>query len=84
MYTPSCSGSSGSAATIAAVEPRGVYGHTFALGAGGGARKDTAVVLPGQSLPIEFDADYAGRWMVHCRNVYHGEADMQTLLGYLR
>ena len=42
------------------------------------------VVLPGQTLPVAFEADNPGVWMVHCHNVYHAEAGMMTQLGYLR
>jgi FtsP/CotA-like multicopper oxidase with cupredoxin domain len=63
--------------------PVHLHGHTFAVGEGG-PRKDTAVVLPGQTLAVDFDADNPGRWPVHCHNVYHAEAGMMTLLGYLR
>ncbi|WP_424214037.1 multicopper oxidase family protein [Streptomyces sp. BI20] len=63
--------------------PLHLHGHTFALAGGaGGARKDTAPVLPGQTLTAEFDADNPGLWMVHCHNVYHAEAGMMTVLGY--
>jgi FtsP/CotA-like multicopper oxidase with cupredoxin domain len=61
--------------------PVHLHGHTFAVG-DGGARKDTAIVLPGQTLTADFDADNPGRWMVHCHNVYHAEGGMMTLLGY--
>ncbi|MFF3210762.1 multicopper oxidase family protein [Streptomyces sp. NPDC002886] len=63
--------------------PLHLHGHTFALGGGaGGARKDTAVVLPNGKLTVDFDADNPGLWMVHCHNVYHSEAGMMTVLGY--
>ncbi|MER5761204.1 multicopper oxidase family protein [Streptomyces sp. NPDC002082] len=65
--------------------PLHLHGHTFALGGRpGGARKDTAVVLPNGKLTVDFDADNPGLWMVHCHNVYHAEAGMMTVLGYLR
>lgn len=63
--------------------PVHLHGHTFAIG-DGGPRKDTAIVLPGQTLTADFDADNPGRWMVHCHNVYHAEGGMMTLLGYRR
>lgn len=63
--------------------PIHLHGHTFAAG-DSGLRKDTAIVLPGQTLPIMFDADNPGRWMVHCHNIYHAEAGMMTQLGYLK
>ncbi|GHE52993.1 multicopper oxidase family protein [Streptomyces vinaceus] len=65
--------------------PLHLHGHTFALGGGaGGARKDTALVIPGRKLTVDFDADNPGLWMVHCHNVYHAEAGMMTVLGYQR
>ncbi|MFJ2746007.1 multicopper oxidase family protein [Streptomyces sp. NPDC087440] len=65
--------------------PVHLHGHTFALGAAaGGARKDTAIVLPNGRLTVDFDADNPGLWMVHCHNVYHAEAGMMTVLGYRR
>ncbi|MGW1077795.1 multicopper oxidase family protein [Streptomyces sp. NPDC002537] len=63
--------------------PMHLHGHTFAL-PGGGPRKDTAIVRPGQRLEVDFDADNPGLWMVHCHNVYHAESGMMTVLGYLR
>ncbi|MCX5201608.1 multicopper oxidase family protein [Streptomyces sp. NBC_00237] len=65
--------------------PVHLHGHTFALGSSpGGARKDTAIVLPNGRLTVDFDADNPGLWMVHCHNVYHSEAGMMTVLGYRR
>jgi multicopper oxidase len=63
--------------------PVHLHGHTFAIG-DGGPRKDTAVVLPGQTLSTVFDADNPGLWLVHCHNIYHAEAGMAAMLGYLR
>ncbi|OKK19332.1 copper oxidase [Streptomyces sp. CB00455] len=64
--------------------PVHLHGHSFALGGaqGGGARKDTAILLPGGRLTAEFDADNPGLWMTHCHNVYHSESGMMTVLGY--
>ncbi|MFJ4121393.1 multicopper oxidase family protein [[Kitasatospora] papulosa] len=65
--------------------PIHLHGHTFAMaGTALGARKDTAAVLPGRSLTVDFDADNPGLWMLHCHNVYHAEAGMMSVLGYLR
>ncbi|MEV5506904.1 multicopper oxidase family protein [Streptomyces orinoci] len=61
--------------------PMHLHGHTFAL-PGGGPRKDTAIVLPGRRLAVDFDADNPGLWMAHCHNVYHSESGMMTVLGY--
>jgi FtsP/CotA-like multicopper oxidase with cupredoxin domain len=59
-----------------------VHGHTFAL-ADGGPRKDTTIVLPGQTVTCDFDADNPGQWMLHCHNAYHGQAGMMAVVGYL-
>ncbi|WP_406512002.1 multicopper oxidase family protein [Streptomyces sp. NBC_00161] len=65
--------------------PLHLHGHTFALGGRrGGARKDTALILPNGTLTVDFDADNPGLWMAHCHNVYHAEAGMMTVLGYRR
>ncbi|MBC6445922.1 multicopper oxidase family protein [Actinokineospora sp. HBU206404] len=61
--------------------PMHLHGHTFQLG-DSGPRKDTAVVLPGQSVDCVFDADNPGQWMIHCHNTYHAEAGMMAVLGY--
>ncbi|WP_030617834.1 multicopper oxidase family protein [Streptomyces sclerotialus] len=62
--------------------PMHLHGHTFALGGGSGPRKDTAIVLPGETVHADFDADNPGLWMLHCHNVYHSESGMMTVLGY--
>lgn len=63
--------------------PLHLHGHTFALGGQeGGVRKDTAILLPGRRLTVDFDADNPGLWMTHCHNVYHSESGMMTVLGY--
>ncbi|MFF7989186.1 multicopper oxidase family protein [Kitasatospora xanthocidica] len=67
--------------TTAMWHPVHLHGHSFAL-PGGGPRKDTAIVLPGATLAVDFDADNPGLWMVHCHNVYHAETGMMTVLGY--
>lgn len=66
--------------------PMHVHGHTFQLrpAAGTGARKDTVMVLPGQTVTADLVADNPGQWLVHCHNIYHGEAGMMTVLSYVR
>ncbi|MGY0067579.1 multicopper oxidase domain-containing protein [Streptomyces sp. QTS137] len=66
--------------------PMHLHGHTFAFtGANaGGARKDTALVLPHRRLVVDFNADNPGLWMLHCHNQYHSESGMMTILGYQR
>ena len=61
--------------------PMHLHGHTYQQGANG-PRKDTSIVLPGQSVTCDFDADNPGQWLLHCHNVYHGEAGMMGLLAY--
>lgn len=63
--------------------PMHLHGHTFAL-VGGGARKDTVIVRPGQVVEVDLDADNPGQWALHCHNVYHAEAGMMTVLSYVR
>lgn len=62
--------------------PMHLHGHTFHMSPGRGARKDTVIVKPGQTLMADFDADNPGRWVVHCHNIYHAEAGMMTGLAY--
>ncbi|WP_395245170.1 multicopper oxidase family protein [Agromyces sp. MMS24-K17] len=64
--------------------PMHTHGHTFAVPAYGGLRRDTVVSLPGTELAIEFDADNPGEWMFHCHNAYHFEAGMTANLRYIR
>ncbi|OIK28294.1 multicopper oxidase family protein [Streptomyces malaysiense] len=61
--------------------PMHLHGHTYQLGTGG-PRKDTAIVLPGRTVSVYFDADNPGQWMLHCHNAYHGAAGMMALLAY--
>jgi multicopper oxidase len=61
--------------------PMHLHGHTYQLGTSG-PRKDTAIVLPGRTLPVYFDADNPGLWMLHCHNAYHGAAGMMADLAY--
>ncbi|ASU84409.1 copper oxidase [Nocardiopsis gilva YIM 90087] len=61
--------------------PLHLHGHTFQVGPDG-PRKDTLIVLPGQSLECDFDSANPGRWLVHCHNVYHGEVGMMGLFAY--
>jgi FtsP/CotA-like multicopper oxidase with cupredoxin domain len=66
--------------------PMHLHGHTFAvLNSDGmqGARKDTVIVLPGQSVKIAILADNPGYWPMHCHNAYHAEAGMINTFDYL-
>ncbi|AOX44903.1 multicopper oxidase family protein [Microbacterium sp. BH-3-3-3] len=63
--------------------PFHLHGHTYQH-AQGGPRKDTSIVLPRQTLTVDFDADNPGVWLAHCHNVYHAESGMATVIGYRR
>ncbi|MBM4495028.1 multicopper oxidase domain-containing protein [Rhodococcus hoagii] len=65
--------------------PMHVHGHTYQVvdRSGAGARKDTSLVLPGQTVEVDLDATNPGQWMIHCHNLYHGEAGMMTVLSYV-
>jgi multicopper oxidase len=71
--------------TTTMYHPMHLHGHTFQVvgPAGPGPRKDTAIVLPGQLLEVDFDADNPGQWLTHCHNIYHGEAGMMTVIQYV-
>nr|WP_246351034.1 multicopper oxidase family protein [Nocardia barduliensis] len=66
--------------------PMHLHGHTFQVvdGNGSGPRKDTSIVLPSQTVEVDFDAVNPGQWMLHCHNAYHGEAGMMSVLSYVR
>lgn len=61
--------------------PMHVHGHTFGL-VRGGARKDTVIVRPMQTVEVDFDANNPGQWAAHCHNIYHAETGMMTSLSY--
>ena len=61
--------------------PVHLHGHTFGL-VEGGARKDTVIVRPMESLEVDVDAANPGQWALHCHNIYHAEAGMMTTLAY--
>ena len=61
--------------------PMHVHGHTFGL-VRGGARKDTVIVRPMQTVEVDLDAQNPGQWASHCHNIYHAEAGMMTTLSY--
>jgi len=61
--------------------PMHLHGHTFGL-VEGGARKDTVIVRPKQTVEIDVEADNPGQWALHCHNIYHAEAGMMTVLSY--
>lgn len=61
--------------------PMHLHGHTYQH-VNGGPRKDTSIVLPGQTVSTVFDADNPGRWITHCHNAYHAEAGMMAAIAY--
>ena len=61
--------------------PMHLHGHTFQV-RGGGARKDTIIVRPRQTVTVIFDADNPGQWLAHCHNAYHAERGMMTVFSY--
>ena len=61
--------------------PFHLHGHTYQH-SDGGARKDTSIILPKQTLTVDFDADNPGQWAAHCHNIYHAETGMMTVIGY--
>ena len=66
--------------------PMHLHGHTFSVvGADGklGARKDTVIVIPNQSVKIAILADNPGYWPLHCHNTYHAEAGMASTFDYI-
>nr|WP_238390618.1 MULTISPECIES: multicopper oxidase family protein [unclassified Mycolicibacterium] len=64
--------------------PMHLHGHTYqVVRAGGpGARKDTVLVPPKQTVEVDFDTDNPGRWIVHCHNDYHLDGGMATFVSY--
>ena len=47
-----------------------------------GAKRDTVLVPPRQTVKVEFDALYPGYWMIHCHLLYHQAAGMMTVVHY--
>jgi len=64
--------------------PMHLHGHTFQVVQPGrpGARKDTVLVPPKQTVEVDFDTNNPGRWIVHCHNDYHLNAGMATFVEY--
>lgn len=61
--------------------PFHLHGHTFGL-ISSGLRKDTVLMPPMASIPVELQADNVGQWAAHCHNIYHAEAGMMIALNY--
>ena len=63
--------------------PMHIHGHTFQIGETG-ARKDTVIVLPKETVTVQFDADNPGQWLFHCHNAFHAERGMMGVFSYLK
>lgn len=67
--------------------PMHLHGVTFQVvgdSPAPGPRKDTLIVPAMGAVTVEFVADNPGQWALHCHNVYHAEAGMQTVVSYVR
>jgi FtsP/CotA-like multicopper oxidase with cupredoxin domain len=67
--------------------PMHLHGHAFQVVALNntpihGAIRDTVLVPPMGRVLIAFDAENAGRWALHCHNMYHMAAGMMTEIRY--
>lgn len=66
--------------------PMHLHGHVFELVGinqekiHDGALHDTILVLPHTQVKVILDANYAGKWMLHCHMSYHQEAGMMTFV----
>ncbi|WP_072691327.1 multicopper oxidase family protein [Rhodococcus marinonascens] len=71
--------------TTTMYHPMHLHGHTFAVARpdGSGPRKDTVIVLPGQTIAADIEANNPGQWITHCHNDYHLAAGMTTIFSYL-
>ena len=48
-----------------------------------GAMRDTVIVPPMAKVTVVFDANNAGRWLMHCHNLYHMQVGMITEVAYV-
>lgn len=67
--------------------PMHLHGHVFQVTAINGvtfrgAMRDTILVMPNETITIQFDANNPGVWPLHCHILYHLEAGMFTVLRY--
>lgn len=68
--------------------PMHLHGHHFQMvafngKAFSGALRDTVHVPPMAKVTLAFDANNAGRWLMHCHNLYHMMAGMITEVRYV-
>lgn len=70
------------------VHPMHLHGHGFTVLSSDGRPwasalvKDTVAVPPGGTVVVRFLADNPGVWMIHCHELHHAAAGMDTLLAY--
>ncbi|HNO75038.1 MAG TPA: multicopper oxidase family protein [Nitrosomonas mobilis] len=67
--------------------PMHLHGHFFQIVAIDGKRftgavRDTVLVMPNQTVTVQFDANNPGRWAMHCHISYHMWGGMFTVLQY--
>lgn len=67
--------------------PMHLHGHIFQVTEidnkrFNGALRDTVLVMPNQSVKVEFDATNPGIWPLHCHIAYHHWAGMFTVILY--
>lgn len=72
-----------------AAHPMHLHGHRMQVLAlngepvtGSPLYQDTVMVLPGKTTTVAFTADNPGVWMLHCHELHHAAAGMDTLLQY--
>lgn len=67
--------------------PIHLHGHIFQLMSINGlpmqgAMRDTLLVMPGQIITIQFDANNPGVWLIDCKHIYRAWQGMATTLEY--
>ncbi|KTD61101.1 multicopper oxidase family protein [Legionella spiritensis] len=68
--------------------PMHYHGHVFQITEVNGNKlengplRDTAMVLPHQTVKVQFDADNPGIWIMHCHILYHLLTGMATTINY--
>ncbi|MEM1282520.1 MAG: multicopper oxidase family protein [Chlamydiota bacterium] len=71
----------------AMAHPMHLHGHVFEVveidgNRFSGAVRDTILVMPNQTVKVQFDANNPGVWALHCHISYHGWAGMFTVVKY--
>lgn len=67
--------------------PMHLHGHVFQIvqiddKRYSGAIRDTVLVMPNQTVKVQFDANNPGIWPLHCHILYHAWAGMLTVVQY--